>query len=288
MVIYWLEGVILMKKLLALFIAVLMSISCFSAYAANIRVFLDGNQLVFDQPPIIRNDRTLVPVRAIFEALEAEVTWDGETATVTAVKDDTTIKLVINSDIMMVNSKKVVLDSPAIIAADTGRTLVPLRAISESFKIGVSWVEELSAVYLSSGGQTLADEEGETNFEKRVLNLVNKERAKLGLAPLTWNQTLANIARTHSKDMYVHDYLDHKNSEGLNPADRVKASGVSYKKVAENIAAGQATPEEVVDGWMYSTEHKKAILDPDLKELGVGYYHTSTDYEHYWTQLFIG
>ena len=112
---------------------------CYYNFSSSekITVMIDGVEVQFDQPPIIYNDRTLVPLRAIFEALGAEVTWDGETQTVTAVRGKTTIKLTIGAYEFYKNDEKIGLDVPGMIIND--RTLVPVRAISESFNCAVSW-----------------------------------------------------------------------------------------------------------------------------------------------------
>ncbi|MGQ9532395.1 MAG: copper amine oxidase N-terminal domain-containing protein, partial [Desulfotomaculales bacterium] len=70
-----------------------------SAEEQDIRVQVDGRYLSFDVPPMIENGRTLVPLRALFEALGAEVQWDGETQTVSAVKGDVTVRLTIGSNV---------------------------------------------------------------------------------------------------------------------------------------------------------------------------------------------
>lgn len=102
-----------------------------------ISVLFNGQPLSFDQPPIIENDRTLVPLRVIFEALGAEIGWNETTKTVTAAKDDIEITLQIGSDVLSKNGAEIILDVPAKIVG--GRTLVPLRAVAESFDAQVSW-----------------------------------------------------------------------------------------------------------------------------------------------------
>lgn len=105
----------------------------------EVRVVVNGKQVAFDQKPVIENSRTLVPMRAIFEALGAEVTWDNDTRSVLAVSESgTKITLMIDSKNMLVNGKDmVVLDVPAKIMGS--RTMVPLRAISEAFNCKVEW-----------------------------------------------------------------------------------------------------------------------------------------------------
>ena len=127
------------KRLLTLFLAFSMLISIgIPAFAANeIKVKLDGTKISFDVSPQIINSRTMVPLRAIFEALGASVEWDSSTQTVTSTKGDTTISLTINNPIMKVNGADVTLDSPGCLIDN--RTLVPVRAISEAFGTRVEW-----------------------------------------------------------------------------------------------------------------------------------------------------
>ena len=103
-----------------------------------VTVKVDGVTLTIeDQQPIIENDRTLVPLRAIFEALEAEVNWDDETRTVTAQKGEATMELKIGEATYKVNGEEKTLDVPAQIKND--RTLVPLRVVAESLDCAVEW-----------------------------------------------------------------------------------------------------------------------------------------------------
>lgn len=117
-------------------------------------------------------------------------------------------------------------------------------------------------------------------FEQQVFDLTNQQRAQFGVAPLTLNLTLNDVAEKHSQDMAVNRYFSHQGRDGSQPWDRMKTGGYSYSRAAENIAFGQPTPQDVVTAWMNSSGHRKNILDPNLKEIGVGYH------EGYWTQNF--
>ncbi len=110
----------------------------------GISVYCNGWELAFDQPPVVENDRVLVPMRAIFEALGAQVSWDGGTQTVTATKGDTVITLQIGRQSMIKNGKIIVLDTAAKLVGD--RTLVPVRAVSEGLGASVAWNEEENTV----------------------------------------------------------------------------------------------------------------------------------------------
>ena len=107
------------------------------AAKSDIAVIINGTPVAFDVAPQIMADRTMVPLRAVFEALGAAVDWDGVTQTVTGRREDTTIRLTIGQPTMTVNETTVALDAPAVIVND--RTLVPLRAISEGFDFAVAW-----------------------------------------------------------------------------------------------------------------------------------------------------
>ena len=131
---------------------IIIGIAAFSASAfamEDIPVVLDGAKLVFDVPPTIVNDRTLVPMRAIFEAFGMEVEWSGETQTVTANKDGNSIEMMIGKDVFYHNGEAIGLDTPAQIIGD--RTLVPVRAISESLDCEVKWDgDERKVIIISS------------------------------------------------------------------------------------------------------------------------------------------
>ncbi len=103
-----------------------------------------GHKILFDQPPVTRSDRTLVPLRAIFETMGATVSWDEATQTVTAVRGDRTLTLQINNQTMTVNGETVVLDVPPQQIND--RTLVPVRAVADGLNSDIYWDEETQTV----------------------------------------------------------------------------------------------------------------------------------------------
>ena len=123
-----------------------------------------------------------------------------------------------------------------------------------------------------------------SDFEDQVLTLINAERAKKGLNPLTRDSRLDTAARLHSADMACSNYFSHDSLDGSSPWDRIHRQGYEYWYAAENIAAGYATPADVVAGWMASDQgHRENILNPNLTQIGIGYSYTSTSY---WTTDF--
>jgi len=126
-------------------------------YAAP-KVIVNSSTVYFDVPPITLNGRTLVPLRAIFQALNADVRWDEATQTITATKDDTKIVLVIGGKAYL-NGVQVAIEAPALII--NGRTMVPLRFVSESLgcKVRFDPVAQIITITDSS----LAETEAGTN-----------------------------------------------------------------------------------------------------------------------------
>jgi stress response protein SCP2 len=118
-----------------------------------------------------------------------------------------------------------------------------------------------------------------------VVELTNAERARHGLRPLTVDDRLATAAQAHSTDMVRRGFFAHESPDGRQVWDRAVAAGYAYRKVAENIAAGQRTADEVVRGWMGSPGHRANILDGDLTQIGVGRADGGS-YGVYWTQVF--
>lgn len=118
---------------------------------AVVSVHLNGQKLYFDQIPVIQEGRTLVPVRGIFEALGAEVLWDGDTRTVTAAKGDITVSLGIDKTVATKNGEEITLDVPAKIVS--GRTMVPARFVADCFGVTVEWNQDLRQVILTGNGE---------------------------------------------------------------------------------------------------------------------------------------
>ena len=115
-----------------------------------VRVYVDGDPVAFDQPPIIQGSRVLVPLRGIFEKMGATVEWRPAARMVVAARANTLVELTIGSRIAKVNDRPLTLDVPAMIVL--GRTLVPLRFISESLGAQVDWNPSTRTVLINTSG----------------------------------------------------------------------------------------------------------------------------------------
>lgn len=125
-----------------------------------VTVTVDGNTLQFPlQDPIIIDGRTLVPMRTIFEALGAEVQWIDENGvkSIIATTEDTTINMTIDSDRFYVNGEEKTLDVPAQLIND--KTLVPIRAVSESLGCSADWENETKTVIIKSNVPSVGTED---------------------------------------------------------------------------------------------------------------------------------
>lgn len=137
---------------------------------------------------------------------------------------------------------------------------------------------------IEEGNETSTEAET-SNQARAVLDLVNQERAKQGLAALTLSNELTSIANTKAADMRDKNYFSHNSPTYGSPFEMLQQFGVRYSAAGENIAAGQKSPEAVMRDWMNSSGHRANILNANYTKLGVGYV-TGGSYGSYWVQLF--
>jgi len=125
-------------------------------------------------------------------------------------------------------------------------------------------------------------------YQFQVLDLVNEERLSRNIPPLKVSEQAQQAAQIRAGEIYT--LFSHTRPNGtscLTVLDEYVTDG--YMSAGENIAAGQSSPQEVVEDWMNSPGHRANILDESYTALGVGYYYNSSGlYCSYWVQLFIG
>ncbi|WP_329332039.1 CAP domain-containing protein [Streptomyces sp. NBC_00663] len=124
-----------------------------------------------------------------------------------------------------------------------------------------------------------------TRTASEVVDLTNRERTRQGLPPLSVDPRLTTAAQAHSTDMIARAFYDHTAPDGSRPWDRAAAAGATQRSIGENIACGQRSPAEVVEGWMNSPGHRANILTPGFTHIGVGFAGGGSA-GTYWTQLF--
>lgn len=129
------------------------------------------------------------------------------------------------------------------------------------------------------------DDNTNLSYVEQVVALVNEERAKEGLAPLSIDENVQAAAQVRAVE--CEQSFSHTRPNGSNFATALKEQNVSYRRAGENIAWGQRSPEEVVNAWMNSAGHRANIMNSNFTKIGVGYYQNAKGV-NYWSQLFIG
>lgn len=160
---------------------------------------------------------------------------------------------------------------------EIGTAMVDGRALSDG-KTGLVWVSLLADPTRPAAA----------GWDRDVLKYVNAFRASKEKPPLRLNAILSRAAQAHAQDMARRDYFDHNSPEGRTAGDRAQRAGYRFQYWRENLAVGQETPKQVVDGWIRSrTGHREAMLDDLMKEVGIGYAFLPQDggridAVHYW------
>lgn len=105
--------------------------------------------------------------------------------------------------------------------------------------------------------------------EKQMFELVNQERAKVGVKTLVWSENLAKVGRQHSKDMFERGYFSHYSPEGADVGDRLEKNGINFSYAGENLALAPNVIRAHA-GLMSSEGHRRNILDPAFTKIGIG------------------
>lgn len=267
-----------MKRFIMAVVAAAMLFCPAAVSAEGVQVYINQNQVEFDQPPVILNDLTYVPFRAIFEDLGMVVQWHDDEKRATAYNSKYNVSFVMGYDCIFLDGVGYSIPHGPVIY--NSRILVPLRALVEGINGDIYWDEASYSVYIKS-----AEAVNDDNWTQEVLRLTNEIRVQYGLNTLTWDSGLAEVGRAHCMDMAAREYFDHNTPEGLTPFDRMQNAGIWFMYAGENIAAGQSTPADVTEAWMNSPEHGDNILNPNFTRLGTAFYRGG-NLGIYWAQEF--
>lgn len=133
-------------------------------------------------------------------------------------------------------------------------------------------------------GPTGPEGPGLGSLEDQVALLVNDHRQRIGCPRLVWNQAVADVAAEHSADMLEREYFGHRDPEGNDLADRLRAARIPYSLAGENIARGfryENPAQAVFEGWMAQRGHRSIIENCTFSQHGIGI----VDYR--WTHVFV-
>jgi hypothetical protein len=154
---------------------VMLMLPCREAFAKTIQINVNGKTLQTDVAPTISNGRTLLPLRACAEALNATVNYSADSGKITIIKDQTLIVLTLNSNIAQVNGISQKMDVKPLLLS--GRTLVPLRFVSETFNCDVQW-------YQSSYSVNIISDDYDGSSDEIGVDIPSADSIKSRLTPL--------------------------------------------------------------------------------------------------------
>ena len=135
----------------------------------------------------------------------------------------------------------------------------------------------------TNNGSTNNGSTSNKTYTQQVVDLVNAERAKAGLAPLTIDANVEKAANVRANE--IQTSFDHVRPNGSSFSTALREQSVNFQGAGENIAWGQKTPEEVMNAWMNSAGHRANILNKNFTHIGVGNLQNSAGTQ-YWVQLF--
>lgn len=136
-----------MKKLITLLMAMVMIFAATGAFAADIKVLVNGEEIEFDRTPYIEGETVMVPFRFIAEKLGAVVAWDGETQTVFSNVGETLSTMQIGNSNLFINGEVIALDKAPVLTTD--RTLVSIQVIEKALSAEAAWDEAAQTVTIT-------------------------------------------------------------------------------------------------------------------------------------------
>jgi hypothetical protein len=269
-----------MKKRLSLLLATatIVSVSALSVSAAQpVTVTVNGTNLVTEQSAYIENQRTMVPMRAIFEALGTQVEWDAEDRAITATGDGTTVHMAIGSTEMTVNDETVTLDTAPVIVNNT--TMVPARAVAESFGADVTWDEANRQVLISTYPTKTLSESVKAEDGKVLMNIeavypvLDNPDNDAGIAAInaafqkSAEDYIASVKSTYQTEAESF-YTEFKDEATFFPYTFSQTISLTWDNTNGDLISGVTTnysytggahPNTVKTGFIYSTDTGKLL-----------------------------
>ncbi|MDO4618706.1 MAG: stalk domain-containing protein [Clostridia bacterium] len=235
-----------MKRLLLL-IAAIIAVFGLTAHAeSSIGVTINGEVLQMEQPPVIQNGRTLVPVRSVCEAMNLNVVWDGKYQTVKIFDEDTIVKMSIGYYNIDVNEGFRYLDSPPVIV--NGTTCVPIRAVLEAFGATLDWDGETQTVVIFAP-HLLEDTERPTVTPKPTDKPSQKPDEKADTQPVDTPNSDEDIEDEdvqYTEEGYPF-YAQPDEEWGFEGGGRGYCWVCSYAMLISNITGERVTPTEIAE-----------------------------------------
>lgn len=290
----------LLKKAAAA--ALLFSCIATPAAAADIQISVNGSPLASDVPPAVLNNRTMLPLRACAEALDASLNYDPQTGKIAVYSGQNKIELTLNSRQTLINGAVHLMDTePQIV---NNRTMVPLRFIAEALDARVGWQPEINTVTIISAApsQTTSTENTGTTssagqntspalylptaetIANQALQQINNVRLQKELSAFIPATELADMAAEHSRNMSEKQLLT--NNIPGNPTVSGRASSRKLPIPSELIAKIDYSKENVyqaVSQWFNDNTARSLLLDPSAAYIGISAAYQEGSHEVYLT-----
>lgn len=276
----------IMSTILIVSIAAALGGGC-NAATNDIKVTYDGKEIEFDVQPVIENDRVMVPMRQIFEEFGAKVKWDSETQTITSKRKSKTITMTIGSTDMTKNEETYTFDTAPEIKE--GRTLVPIRAVSDLLGLNVEWDSDSQSVIIT----TPPDDESENLWEENT-GTIDLDNMTVTGDGISVNENIITISK--GGDFTVTGTLeDGQIAIDTEEKAKLRLSGMSltntkgaaiYIKNADKayITVAENTENYLTDGEEYTSgdENEKACITArdNLEFKGNGTLTVNGNYNH--------
>lgn len=223
---------------------------------------VNGNSIEIDTvqntSPIIQNDRTLVPIRAIIEAMGGTVDWDNETQTTTLTYHDNVMKLTINSTIAYLNDVENTLDVMPVVI--NGRTMLPIQFIAESFDFNIEWDKENSLITIINSQTTMdtpanTEENTETNLlnNKKVLIAYFSQERVIPEDIDSFSAATPHIGNTATAAREIQKQIGGDIFEIVTiktyPIDDNSSSGIAQQELSDNVRPELSTHVQDMDSY---------------------------------------
>lgn len=246
-----------MKRIVLLILAALLLMSCFTAAQSEIKVYVNGDEIVSDVSPLIKEGRTLLPIRAICRAIGAYVSWDGESRTAKAEGYDYTLEMQVgNPEIKLYLDGE---DEPLVTECEVapeiidGRVFLPLRAICEVLDFDVSWNGEEKTVNIEQRAYLVGQADGGVKIDRSIVKVHGRyavvrdelcsSQSASGIE-VRFEGTSLEVSMNINADAYIHVFVDDKVELSFDYKDDARillGGGDQRVKVAENLDYGVHT-----------------------------------------------
>lgn len=269
-----------MKKIWIILLILCIAVSNCAALDGEITVYVDAQQVAFDTPPFVENDRVMVPIRAISESLGATVTWVSKSNMILIETAGSVLVLSIGSDIMYKDTEPILLSAAPMIKND--RTYVPLRAVSEAFYCTVNWDEAAAQVTIdvadnfTDGDVSIQNMHAAGEVEKENGEVFSYDVTYLQFLeddPLSWlNTAFAARADEDYLTALSHDLHDYRssfyvtyNKDNIFSVVVIETKGSAVVKTGYTVDAKNGRVLSLFDVWDCTEEETDAFLRAEIK-----------------------